>query len=82
MDMLDNYVSIDNINLPITPQIGGVDCPVTASTATTITCTAGTLETGSFPVQVFVPQAGFSNTDVEFTYAVGSFSINPTTGNL
>ncbi|XP_012942613.1 fibrocystin-L [Aplysia californica] len=63
-----------------TVKIGGVDCAVTGATDTSITCTAGTLETGAFAVQVFVPQLGFSNDDVEFTYEVGTFSINPNTG--
>ncbi|KAH9512877.1 Fibrocystin-L, partial [Bulinus truncatus] len=63
-------------------KIGGVACTnIKDVTDTSITCTTGAQNTGEFPVQVFVEQKGFSNSDIMFTYQLGSFTVSPTNGS-
>ncbi|KAH9519161.1 Fibrocystin-L, partial [Bulinus truncatus] len=63
-------------------KIGGVACTnIKDVTATSITCTTGAQNTGKFPVEVFVEQMGLSNSDVIFTYQLGSLTINPQKGS-
>ncbi|XP_060603397.1 fibrocystin-L-like isoform X3 [Ruditapes philippinarum] len=62
--------------------IGGVECTVTGSLATIITCDVGNGPVGPHSVVVTVDGKGNPEGSVQFTYTAGISSLAPTSGSL
>lgn len=61
--------------------IGNVECTSVILVGSTISCSAGELTTGTYPVQVHVVGKGLSNDDQTFTYVIEVSGISPSTGD-
>lgn len=62
--------------------IGGVECLVTDSTTSSITCDVGNGPVGSYPILVNVDGKGYATGSVDFTYTSDIASIDPPSGSL
>ncbi|XP_052286416.1 fibrocystin-L-like [Dreissena polymorpha] len=61
-------------------MLGPTECTIISKSASQITCTVGTHETGSVPVSVFVEGLGSSNSNITFQFQLTLTSALPTTG--
>lgn len=62
--------------------VGGVECLVTDSTTSSITCDVGNGPVGSYPILVNVDGKGYATGSVDFTYTSDIASIDPPSGSL
>ena len=58
-------------------KIGKTDCVVTASTATTVTCTLQTKAAGTYPLSLHVTGKGHATSTTQFTYQLNVDSVSP-----
>ena len=75
---------ITGLNLDDTTavEIGGYECTISSSSATTVSCSLEAIPGGEYTVKVTSSSLGYSNEDVEYSSDLSLLTASPTSGSF